>query len=335
MDVRWRRMGSLSTRLRLPLLVAVSGLGIGASCVIPRAYGQALPATPNTIIQQLSDSSSSPPDAPPRGAQLLLPLGSLMLAPGLGQYVQGALAPGLAFSATALVGVGLFVSGDTADLLLGGIPRSPDQQRAFLGAQLCLTAGALSAYDSFHRSIRLLRRQGKYAFLTAHEPTGSLLTAPFDVRFVRRWTTLLDLAYTAAVTAIARIVQADPDAVHEPLHGHDALFLAALSYDAGVGEEALFRGWLYPLLYQNTGRRFWIANTIQAATFGALHPQAGEFAIAIGAWAFYEGWVTRRNGWSVRESIFHHFWYDVAVSVATVLADERKTAVIAFPPVRF
>jgi hypothetical protein len=33
--------------------------------------------------------------------------------------------------------------------------------------------------------------------------------------------------------------------------------------------------------------------------------------------------LTRRNGWSIRESIFHHFWYDVLVASATLLADER------------
>jgi len=103
-----------------------------------------------------------------------------------------------------------------------------------------------------------------------------------------------------------------------------------------VGEEALFRGWLYPVLHQNLGRRVWLSNGLQAAIFGSLHvPQAKSFALVIATWAFYEGWLTRRNGWSVRESVFHHFWYDVAVGAATLATQEQATVTIVFPAVRF
>jgi membrane protease YdiL (CAAX protease family) len=150
---------------------------------------------------------------------------------------------------------------------------------------------------------------------------------------VQRWTTWADLAYTGLVTGLI-LSGRTGDA---PLHGHDLAFATALSLNAGVGEEAFFRAWLLPLLHQNTGERFWLSNSLQAALFGLVHvPQAGELAVVIAGWALYEGWLTRRNEWSVRESIFHHFWYDVAVVVASFLADETEPRIqLTLPTIRF
>jgi hypothetical protein len=65
---------------------------------------------------------------------------------------------------------------------------------------------------------------------------------------------------------------------------------------------------------------------VQAAVFGLLHPDAEWFAAVIAGWAFYQGWLTRRNGWSVRESIFQHVWYDVVV-ILLDLADARQVTI--------
>jgi membrane protease YdiL (CAAX protease family) len=80
------------------------------------------------------------------------------------------------------------------------------------------------------------------------------------------------------------------------------------------------------------GGRFWLANFIQAGLFGLGHPQAEEFAVVIGAGAVWGGWQTRRNDWSIREVIFQHFWYDVAVVTAMLLRDDRH--VVTLMPVR-
>ena len=94
---------------------------------------------------------------------------------------------------------------------------------------------------------------------------------------------------------------------------------------------------LFRSLQQNTGGRFWVSNGIQATVFGGFHiPRARGFAAVIAAWAVYEGWVTRCNGWNVRESIFHHFWHDVIVGTAEFLVDERGSGVaVRFPTIRF
>ncbi len=276
-----------------------------------------------------ADSSRLP--APRGGADLGIPLASFFV-PGLGQYLEGSWLAGAGFTGASVGGYALYVSGDAA---AGDLPRTAAGQRAFVGAGLMVTAGGLSAYDSFHRSLPSLQRAGKYGFATAHDPSGSLLLAPFDLRMLKRWTTWIDFAHTALVTVILVRTETEPGAQYLPFQTRDGAFVAAFSYNAGVGEEALFRGWLYPMLYQHLGRRAWLANGLQAGAFGALHaPQAGAFALDIAGSALYEGWLTRRNGWSIRESVFHHFWYDVAVGAATMLT-QKSASVAVVVPVRF
>lgn len=264
----------------------------------------------------------------PTGSQFLLPMGSL-LVPGLGQYVQGAGWAGAGFTGAAVGGYVLSAQGNPS---LSTLPRASADQWAYLGAQLAFTSGALSAWDSFHRSVPSLQAQGKYEFLRSDENLGDLVTAPFDFGFLTRWTTWAHLGWTALVAGIV-LGDRNDNVTYPPFHGHDAVFVGALSYQAGVGEEALFRGWLMPMLQQNLGGSFWAGNGIQALVFGAGHaPKADKFALAIGAWALYEGWVTRRNGGSIRESIFHHFWYDVAVGTVTLLRDEESA--VPLPRIR-
>jgi membrane protease YdiL (CAAX protease family) len=269
------------------------------------------------------------------GAQFLIPLGSLFV-PGLGQYIHGAPVTGAAFTATAVGGYALYFTGDTAVVREVDLPRHAEGQQAFIGLQLAGGAGGVSAYDAFRRALPALRRDGKYGFVTSPAATGALLTAPFDPEFLTRWTTWIELAYTGALAFIV-LNERDPGVAYEPYKARDAAFLTGVSLTAGVGEEAMFRGWLLPVLHQNTGGRFWLSNGIQAAVFGGLHlPQAKEFAAVIAAWAVYEGWLTRRNGWDIRESIFHHFWYDAIVGTAIFLADERGPGlVVRFPTISF
>jgi membrane protease YdiL (CAAX protease family) len=283
--------------------------------------GFALSCRPAAAQAGLGDSAADPV-APRRGSELLIPLGSV-LVPGLGQFVRGDAAAGAAYLGVAVSGHALSAIGDPLGRTWeGSLPRAPRDQLAEQGVQLAFTAGALSGWDAFHRAVPAMQKQGRYGFLSGRESAGDLLSAPFDARFLRRWTTWVDLAHTAAVTALILVVS-DPGAEHLPFQPHDALYTTSLSMNAAVGEEALFRGWLLPLLHERTAGRFWVANGLQAGLFGAAHlPDASWFAAVIGAWGVWEGWIVRRNGWSIRESVFHHFWYDVAVVTAALLRDQ-------------
>lgn len=290
-------------------------------------------ASPPAAAQ--ADSVGHTAARPRVGAEFRIPLGSFLI-PGIGQYMYGRPVTGAAFTGATVAGLALYGTGDPDAVRLDeDLPRQGDGQRAFYGLQLAGTAGGLSAYEAFRTALPALRAEGKYQFLREHESTAALFTAPFDLRFLTRWTTWLQIAYTGALTALVAADGIDPGKSYRRFTAGDAVFATGISFNAGLGEEALFRGWLYPLLYENLGPQ-WLANPIQAGIFGALHPQAGPFAVVIAGWAFYEGWLTRRNGWSVRESIFHHFWYDVSVITASLLTDEAPaSATLVLPSIRF
>ena len=268
-----------------------------------------------------------------RGSQVLIPIGSVFL-PGLGQYIHGAPASGAAYT---IVGVGgLLIPSPEYE---GDFPRSGRDQLAEAAGDVAMSASFLSGWDAFHRAVPGMQRQGKYRFLPQkRERIGHLLLAPFDPRFLKRWTTWVDLGQTVAITALV-LSERKGGVEYTQFRGNDAAYVGSGSMNAAVAEEAFFRGYLLPMLTQATGERFWIANGIQATTFGAAHlPDASWGALVIGSWALWEGWIVKRNDWSIRESIFHHFWYDVAVFSASMLVEERKpgtTAKLSFPPIRF
>jgi membrane protease YdiL (CAAX protease family) len=273
--------------------------------------------------------------APRGGDEVWMPLVSVVV-PGVGQFAGGAPLVGAGFTGTAMVGYALYFTGDTTAADIADLPRTPAGQQALAGLEIATAAGFLSAYDAFHRALPILRQVGKYSFITAHESPGRLMLAPFDVHMLGRWTTWIDLAHTAIVTTALVVSETKAGKRYVPFRLHDGALTATLAYGAGTGEEAAFRGWLFPLFYQNLGRHVWLANGMHATIFGGLHvPQAGPFAVDIAVWGFYEGWLTRRNGWSVRESVFHHFWYDAIVLGATFLTQGVGSVTVVFPTVRF
>jgi hypothetical protein len=307
--------------------------GLSTRAILGFTIALALPSAPAVAQDRTADGTSGSVVAtvpvPPRGAEFWAPFGSIVL-PGLGQYVHGRPWVGLGYTATAVAG--LMVGHDAPSL--SQLPRHPEDQLQLSAIHLAQTAGMLSAWDAFHRPMQAHRDAGRYGFLGDDEDLGDLLTAPFDVRFLGRWTTLVDLAFTGFVTAWV-LENRNQGEVHPPLHGRDVAFATSLSLNAAVGEEALFRGWLLPMLTQKSGR-FWVANGLQAAIFGSLHgAQADSFALVIGLGAFYSGWVTRRNDWSIREVIFQHFWYDVAVVTAELLRDDSQTVTLMPIRIRF
>ena len=295
------------------------------------AVGATLAFSAGSLVAQISSSSSTDSLKVRTGSEIAIPLGSFVL-PGLGQYIHGAPAKGLAYSAVYLGGaaLGFNNSSDTTDF-----PRTDEGQRGDVGLQFAGSAMWLSAWDAFHRGVPAMQQRGKYRFLPKREGLSQLLSAPFDYRFLGRWTTWVDLAQTAAITAIVLSDRSSNEA-HYPYRAQDAAYTVSLSANAAIGEEAFFRGYLLPMLYQKNGGKFWVANASQGLLFGAGHGLNAFNILYQGGWGMWEGWLTRRNDWSIRESVFHHFWYDFAVVSAAAVAEEKPLTVrIRFPSIPF
>jgi hypothetical protein len=67
---------------------------------------------------------------------------------------------GAAFSATAIAGYALYLTGDTSAVSARDLPRHPEGQQALTGVLMVGAAGSLSGYDAFTGSLPALQRDG-------------------------------------------------------------------------------------------------------------------------------------------------------------------------------
>ncbi len=269
-----------------------------------------------------------------RGSVVWFPLLSYV-APGAGQYMNGQIGAGLIYSGVALAGLGTAVS---AAVEINNDPNrnqrldaidsfDPLVRRYVWGLKTYDLAGSLSLYHSFQTTLLFRKQQGDYAFLPQQaETTDELMLAPFEFSNLGRWSTILPLVIGAGVVIGAG---ATDNYDTRQLNSGDIAFASGISYNAGVGEEALFRGWMFPLLTEAYGVEnvFW-ANLTQAAIFGAAHLSEDNrlpvFQLAAG---YYFGWLAKKNAWSLREAIFVHTWWDVIVFTASFTQKNRKASI--------
>ena len=167
--------------------------------------------------------------------------------------------------------------------------------------------------------------------------------APLDFGFLQRPTTYIPLLVAASINFLTlESVATDPDYERSSLDGGDLFYANALSFGAGVGEEALFRGWLLPALQHYTGNSM-VSNGGAATLFALAHypvVQRPVFQLIMGA---YWGYLTQSNRWSIRESIFIHTWWDVMAFLTIYQIENKKLAKIPnieqltlrLPPLRF
>jgi membrane protease YdiL (CAAX protease family) len=205
-----------------------------------------------------------------------------------------------------------------------------------LGSLASQGSGFLSAYSAFRISVpRFQDEDGKYRFLQEEESVSDLLAAPFRFGHLLEPTTLVPLGILGG--AVLVLVQYERDnhrGADWTASPDDAPFYGALAYNAGVTEEAVFRGWLLPVAHQYLGQRFWLANSAQALLFGAAHySKANPVPWPQTLLGLYFGWLARRNEWTLSESIFLHSWWDMilfAGQIAVNRGDVSGTARFRF-----
>lgn len=241
---------------------------------------------------------------------VLLPLLNVIL-PGFTQVVDGEPGKASLFFGTALTG---FLINGAARRNLEEFRQSDseryhsyrDNQRAEgIGEALIKHASYVSLYDGFLTRVKDYQAEGKYLFLPNEQNLESIHKAPFNFQYMKRATTWIP--FLLAVGLGVSEFNESPSPNKFDMRPIDGLSSVSRSYAAGVGEEAFFRGWMQPVLYENT-QSYWLSNTIQAVVFGYAHGPTPYPQLAFG---FYTGWLVPENSWDMGEAIFIHTWWDI------------------------
>lgn len=247
---------------------------------------------------------------------LFLPLLNIAL-PGLTQAIDGDGGKASIFFGTALTGI---LIENAAHEKLEAFRQSDseryhgyrDNQRAErIGNSIAKHATFVSLYDGFLTRVKDYQIDNQYLFLPKEQNLESIHMAPLHFQYMTRSTTLIPFLIAVGLGVSGYNESPTPD--HFDLRPIDGFASSYNSYAAGVSEEAVFRGWMQPMLYENT-KSYWLSNSIQAVIFGYAHGPAPYPQLAFG---FYAGWLATENGWDIGETIFIHTWWDLILMTAS------------------
>lgn len=232
-----------------------------------------------------------------------------------GQYKSAALYTGLFIGGTALSApdIRLRSTEDEDETTRERESIDIDDRRSFsrqrlLGAQIAFDSGLLSSYHAFRSAVRSQQANGRFLFLTKEETTDEILSAPFAFSEIMKPTTFIPLALLLGL-GIADLKNKGGGKANWV--AADSFYTAAYSYGAGTAEEAAFRGWMLPVAYHWIDNKFW-SNTATAAVFAAGHISSeNPVPVAQFVMGWYFGYLTQKNEWTLRQSIFLHTWWDV------------------------
>ncbi|GIX40581.1 MAG: hypothetical protein KatS3mg129_0314 [Leptospiraceae bacterium] len=104
-------------------------------------------------------------------------------------------------------------------------------------------------------------------------------------------------------------------------------YVATISFNAGVSEEAFFRGFLNHFFIKEMGLELGL--TSSSVIFGLAHLGNGIGNVISATLAgFYFGYLHYKDNWDIRQSIAVHFWWDVIVfAVSLRYTKEDKNVV--------
>lgn len=272
-------------------------------------------------------------------SDILLPFVSLPL-PGLGQWVQGHYGYGATYTTLSIASASY---GLQASEKIRRRHQDPDldekgiaERKSLLGFQTYQSVGGFSLFHTFRTAAHKRQKLGQYAFLTATETPMDVALAPFRLSYMKRMTTWAPMLLGAVVNLwIAR--HPLPNWEADAFRREDAAFASAFSWNAGTHEEAVFRGWLMPVL-----REYWMndawANGTQASLFAAAHLPSTPTPIVQWALGYYFGGITQANQWHLGEAIFIHTWWDVMAFAAQYHMKKKDptkpVASLHFPPLQ-
>jgi membrane protease YdiL (CAAX protease family) len=216
-----------------------------------------------------------------------------------------------------------------ADLSVEGITSTlPHLREVFLGTKSAQTFSALSSYHSFQTAVYSRKSIGEYSFLTSPAAPLDLVVAPFDFTYLTRPSTYVPLTILAMGFGY-RLYQTSKDtnksSSKNSTYAYDSALMTGISYHAGVGEEAIFRGFYLPFFHQQFGENFLASNLVTSGLFALAHVSPSlPFPIVQFGLGYYFGMLTRDNNWDIRESAFLHTWWDAVIFLSEMYIARRS-----------
>jgi hypothetical protein len=268
-------------------------------------------------------------------SDVLLPIGSFIL-PGLGQWTAGQFEYASAY--TSIAAGGLLFSANASKDASGNEDQSSSfdtkdtaYRKSLLGLQTFQAAGGFSLYHSFQTAVSLRKKRSRqYEFLSRADTPKELLLAPLQIEFLKRPSTWIPLSI-GAIACVWLANHPSDDLQKDSFKKEDAMFTVGFSYNAGTHEEAVFRGWMMPVLRENWMSDAW-ANGVQASAFAAAHLGTNPIPITQLILGWHLGKVTQNNTWSIQESIFIHTWWDIIAFAAQYHSIPKETSNATPPP---
>ncbi len=277
-------------------------------------------------------------------SDILAPALSLFL-PGLDQWWEGEYRAAAAYTGIWVGGSSLAAtaidslkrreveSGSEIGTDEGLASRDGDVRRAMLGGQMAFAAGSYSTLHAFQNAADSRRESGQYSFM-GEQVTGKAavldtVAAPFRVSYLSRSSTYIPLGVIGALAAYS-VKSKTPGYVNVALRDTDYAFGAGYSYLAGTHEEALFRGWMMPLIREYVAGDT-TSNILQSLIFALAHRGSVDLPIPQLLLGYHLGYVTQRNGWTLGEAAFIHTWWDVIAFMAAY-SKRESPAVLNLPP---
>jgi len=255
------------------------------------------------------ETESPEPDA----SDIVAPMVSFIL-PGAGQWMRGQVFSGTLYSGVALAGLS-YAEHSRTEIGHKKIDDTEISQKGFaqrkymLGLQTYQASGGMSLYHTFRSAVWQRQKFGQYAFLTRSETPVQLMTAPFDFQYLKRPSTYIPLAIGGLASWYL--------ASHPPkgytksrLQREDPMFATAFSFNAGAHEEAMFRGWIMPVIYDKGLSGPWV-NVTQATLFALAHLGSTNIPLPQFFLGLHLGNVTLKNQWTLSEAVFIHVWWDI------------------------
>jgi hypothetical protein len=280
-------------------------------------------ACPATVNAEIESDSEHPwsyihSDHEAAASDVFLPIGSFVL-PGLGQWVRGQNAYGSLYTGIAIAGSS-YASVATGDLDKSQTknPELGDKNIALrkfmLGLQTSQSMGGFSLYHTFRSSVWQRKPYGQYSFLGQGETPLDLVKAPLAFENLTRPSTFIPLGVALGI-GLYNANHPITGYHKEKLSGADLAFAGGFSFNAGTHEEAVFRGWLMPLLHES-GLSPFMANLSQASAFALAHIGSNPVPLPQLIIGFHLGRVSQARSWTLQESIFIHTWWDVIAFTA-------------------